>query len=501
MDQDNQAPARATAQHRMEIASARRDPTQGVYAGTLAPQDATLAQRGGHQGVRIYDEIERDPHAYAVLMKRKLALVAREWTVEPASDDPADEAAAGLVREELARIDFDGLTQNLLDATLKGYAVTEIVWQIRDGRVGLGVLHPRDQGRFRFDVEGRLRLLTRENMLTGERLPARKFIVHRFGDKTGDPYGLGLGMRLFWLVFFKRQIHAQWLVHLEKFASPTVLGKYPLGMPEDAQNQLLQSVTSIAQSTGVTVPMGTEVHLLEATRVGGDSYENALRYLDEQISECVLGETLSTNLRGGGSLAAAEVHQDIKDEVVEADADLVSATLNDSLLRWLIDFNMPGANPPTVWRRRPANEDAEAQQRKVNAEVLGLLDRIGYELGDGEELRRLTGLASIRRKPSAPSGGQAPANPATAFSETRERTVDADLADQLETVAGDITDGLLDNVRRLVGEATSLEDLRERLLTLYGGADVDTLGTVMQRALAVAELTGMSDVEDEGRDA
>jgi len=490
-----------TAEHRREIASERRDPTRGLYAGTLSPQDATLAQRGGHQGVAIYDEVERDPHAYAVLMKRKLALISREWTVEPASEDRRDEAAAELVRDELSRIDFDGLTQHLLDATLKGYAVVEIIWAIREGRIGVGAVKPRDQSRFRFDAEHHPRLITWENMVAGERLPARKFIVHRFGDKTGDPYGLGLGTRLFWLVFFKRQIQAQWLVHLEKFASPTAIGKYPPGMAKEEQDKLLASVTSIAQATGITVPTGTEVDFLEATRAGGDSYENALRYLDEQISECVLGETLSTNLRGGGSRAAAEVHQDIKEEVIDADADLVSATLRETLVSWLVAFNMPAANPPSVWRRQPSDEDATAKLRKANAEWLQLLDRIGYRPRHQETLDELMGI-ELERTPAAASGGAVGSGgagarrPPPAFAEGDR--ADADLADQLGDVAGDITDGMIDRVRTLVNDASSLEELRENLLAAYGDMDVDALADVMQRAMAAAELTGMDEVEAEG---
>lgn len=488
-----------TPDHRREIASERRDPTQGLYAGTLSPQDATLAQRGGRDGIRIYDEVERDPHAYAVLMKRKLALISREWTVEPASDDRQDEAAAELVRDELSRVDFDRLTQDLMDATLKGYAVVEIVWQIREGRIGIGDLKPRDQSRFRFDAEHNLRLITRENMIGGEPLPARKFIVHRFGDKTGDPYGLGLGTRLFWLLFFKRQIQAQWLVHLEKFASPTAIGKYPPGMSRDEQDKLLASVTSIAQATGITVPSGTEVSFLEATRAGGDSYENALRYLDEQISECVLGETLSTNLRGGGSRAAAEVHQDIKDEVVDADADLVAATLRETLVSWLVAFNLPSANPPSVWRNQPSDDDAVAKLRNANAEWLQLLDRTGYRVRDQAAVDEIMGI-ELERKPSAGSGGAGGRRQPPALAEGDRPTADRDLADQLETVAGDITDGMIDRIRALVTAAGSLEELRARLLEAYGDMDVDALGDVMQRAIAAAELNGISDVDDEAGD-
>ena len=66
-------------------------------------------------------------------------------------------------------------------------------------------------------------------MVEGEELPDRKFIIHSVGGKDGSPYGLGVGHRLFWPVFFKRQGISFWLIFAEKFGTPTAVGKYPGG--------------------------------------------------------------------------------------------------------------------------------------------------------------------------------------------------------------------------------------------------------------------------------
>lgn len=112
------------AQARQLIATARNDITIPMFTTVLQPQDATLIARGGGKGLALYDEIDRDTHAYAVLQKRKLALVAREWVVEPASTTPADEEAADFIRDIVVRLNFDRLCLDLLDATLAGSAHT-----------------------------------------------------------------------------------------------------------------------------------------------------------------------------------------------------------------------------------------------------------------------------------------------------------------------------------------------------------------------------------------
>lgn len=70
---------------------------------------------------------------------------------------------------------------------------------------------------------------------------------------------------------------------------------------------------------------------------------------------------------GKGARAAGEVHADMLQMLVDADADLLSDTLRETLIRWLVGYNFPGACLPTIWRVRPANEQAEAETEEKKA--------------------------------------------------------------------------------------------------------------------------------------
>ncbi|HSV29681.1 MAG TPA: DUF935 family protein, partial [Candidatus Omnitrophota bacterium] len=125
---DDTKPATAPAVLRTEIASARRDILQPVFGGLMRPTDDVLIQQGGGKGLKIYEELERDPMVLAVLQKRKLAVIARDWEVEPGGTRRDDKKAADLCRRVLSGewgLSFDKVTLDLLDATLKGYAVAE----------------------------------------------------------------------------------------------------------------------------------------------------------------------------------------------------------------------------------------------------------------------------------------------------------------------------------------------------------------------------------------
>lgn len=358
------------------IANATNDITIPYFSGVLQHADDTLIQQGGGKGLAIYDEIERDTHAYAMLQKRKKGLTAREWQIEPGGERPIDKEAADLVEDILKSLPFDRICEDLLDATLKGYAISEIAW-MRDG----DLIRPQrilshNQRRFAFDLDWKPRLLTWTDMREGIALPERKFIVHRFGVKGNNPYGLGLGTRLFWPVLFKREGIAFWVHFLEKFAGPTVVGKTPYGMLTDEQTRLLSTLVNARTASAITVPIGTDVEFLEASRSGSVTYEQFLAYWDVQISICTTGETLTTQVsKEGGSRALGEVHQEMLDLLVDSDGDLLADTLREQLLTWVVDYNMPGAAVPSVWRVRPKNAKAEAETRQLKAGAAEATDK------------------------------------------------------------------------------------------------------------------------------
>jgi phage gp29-like protein len=373
-----------------EIARIDRSISDVLFYGgnlkLLINGDDVLRQRG--KGVAIYADLQRDPHVASVIRKRKSSVTSREWEVTPSSSDPADVACADLVRGALKRLRFDRLTKSLLDSILKGFAVAELMWDIVDGKM-LGMpggkytvpvrYKKRNQKRFVFDIQDRIRLLTSSQPLEGEELPDRKFIVHTSGDEDDDsPYGRGIGNAIFWPVFFKRQNISFWLVFNDKFGSPTVRGTYPIGATTDEQNKLRDTLDAVSRTASVIIPEGFDIALLEAVRSTTDSHQRMCDYMDAEISKAVLGETLTTSVgENGGNRALGDVHNEVRLEISKDDADELSYTLNETIVKWICDYNFPGRMPPTVWR----NFEEPKDLAKV-AETDGKLQNLGWERTD-----------------------------------------------------------------------------------------------------------------------
>lgn len=332
-----------------------------VGIGHVANPDPTLQSRARGQGLKLYAKVEEDCHASAVIQQRKYELIARRWKLDaPPDPTPADEMARDLVQAQLNALGikdhpdardygaqgFDGVALNFLDATYKGYATGEVMWH-QDGReVFAAEVRHKDQRRFGFtatDGGHELRLLTRTNWLTGEPIPRRKLIYHSPTATDVNPYGLGLDSKIFWPVFFKRQGIQFWLIFADKFGSPTPIGKYSPGESDANKKILMEALSSITQGMAAVIPEGMTLEFIEAIRSGSvQTYEGLCRYMDEQISECILGQTGTTNQSGGGgSRARDEVAKTGTMALVQADADLLARTFDRTLVNWIVELNRP----------------------------------------------------------------------------------------------------------------------------------------------------------------
>ena len=334
-----------------EVAPILRD--YDLFAGFIRPlgrgrralldnPDELLRTESRGRGIRLYEDLERDPHLFASLSSRKLAVAGQDWRITPASSEPADQGVADFCRDTLSRTNLREALSALLDAVLKGFAVCELMWERRGQNIVLSEMRPRAQHRFLFDEAGAPRLITPESPVEGEELPQRKFVVFSWGSKTGSPYGAGLGGKLYWPVWFKKHGLKYWMVFAERFGSPTVIGKYPPGASPEQQAALLEAISAIQQETGIKIPDTMHIELLEAVRSSSvNTYAELLAFMNAEISKVVLGQTLTTQEGSSGSYALGRVHAEVRADIIRADSRALAESLSRTVLAWLCLFNFP----------------------------------------------------------------------------------------------------------------------------------------------------------------
>lgn len=359
-----------------EVANRLRDPFETNYMGVLRSNDPLLLEKG--QNIEIYRDLKRDGKVAAMLDKRIGALVGREWTVEPITE--GGKADAETLTAILKTIGFDQVCRDLMDALMMGYAVSEIVWTVRDGLVVPERVTKRRQRRFVYvqtdeNSDAELRLLTRENMLTGVPIRERCLIVHRVNSEDDNPYGTGLGLQLYWPVFFKRKSIISWNKLNDRFGSPTPWGRYPKNAGPKEKGTLFDALRAISNDGVVMTPEGMQLELLESKLTGSVTTQQSLcEYMDDWIAEVMIGQ--EPRASGGGALAAAsKERQSTRLDLVQADADLLSDTLNSTLIKWICEYN--GFEPCLVSR-----DISEEEDRKVESEADKNVADMGWELSE-----------------------------------------------------------------------------------------------------------------------
>jgi phage gp29-like protein len=340
-----------------EIATTQdgRDITRGYIPQDflLLPQDTVLSLQGGNY--EIYKDVLKDDQVGACFQQRRTALISKEWVVNPASEKRLDKKAADFIKETLKNIQFDQTIDKMLYGIFYGYSVAECLWAKDGSYVTLGAIKVRDRRRFAFDGQFRLRLLTTFNP-NGELLPERKFWTYCTGaDHDDEPYGLGLAHWLYWPVFFKKNGLKFWLIFLEKFGMPTSKGTYDSRATEEERAKLLEAVQAIQTDSGIILPEGMSIELIEAARSGTADYSTLFTQMQSIIAKVILSQTMTTD--NGSSYSQSKVHEGVADAVIKSDADLTHGSFNQAVVKWLVDWNFPGAAYPTVWRELEGDED------------------------------------------------------------------------------------------------------------------------------------------------
>lgn len=356
---------------------------------------------GGRHQRSVYELFaemeEKDGHLYSVLQTRLNGLLGLRRRIVPAPPaEAADRRIAAFAQQAIAAIPrLEDFLRALLDGIAKGFAAIELVWDYDTAGnlvITEWIAHPQEW--FAFGQDGALLLLSppfRQGAPTAEQLlsapgrgtipatgasqpPARKFILLRFGADRRNPYGRGLLQRAYWLYWFKKNTLKFWAVYNEKFGAPTAVATYGPGTQPEERRRLREILDSLQTESSVVVPESVGLRLLEQARGnGGESYREFLDWCNDEISKIVLGATLTTGEgRRSGSLALGNIHQLVRQDYIDADARLLEATLNDTLLRWLTELNFgPGARQPRLYIETEGAGDLQ-QRIAVDRELLRL---------------------------------------------------------------------------------------------------------------------------------
>lgn len=462
---------------------------------------------------------ERYLHYSSQVQTRRLAIEGIEPIVSaPEGTDSKQIDAVKMLVEDYAFTDMAG---DLTDGIGKGYSVVEPAWEYENKLLKPVQYKWRDQRFFVFDRRdlSDLRLATDADPTYGEELPPYAFIKHFPRTKAGIPLRAGLARPAAWAFIIQTFALQDWSAFAEIYGVPLRLGRYGPNASDSDKRSLLRAVKAISNDGAAIAPTGMEIefHKIEGQH-GAAVFGQLIDYVDRQVSKMVLGQTMTSD--DGSSLAQAEIHNEVRLDILRADCRQLAQTINRELVEPFIAFNFgPQERYPLVEFQVTEPEDTKALTENVARLVpLGLRvsqrtmrERLALpEPGDDEELlapattatpvqpgEEKTAPKSKRKPGTANLSAHVEGCQCTGCQAILAAEGEADEIERLSENAldewEDITDPLLAPLRAILAEATNLQEAQSML------AAAEPNGGKLTEALAklTAISRGLGDTGDD----
>jgi phage gp29-like protein len=321
------------------------------------------------------DVIENDAHLRNLLEQRCQAVAGKPYVIQSGGASEQDQLAALVLAKALETLPMIEVWEHQLSFNRYGWGASEIDWGVAtiDGRdwvvpVWLANVPAR---RFRIDDRDQLRLLTRDFANDGEPLaPGKWLLTRRSGGKLARQ---ALMRTATWFAMFKRNTSADWFIFAQKFGIPLVLAKYPVEGDEKSKDVAVEIVENVSEDGGAIIPKDFEVEIVSEGRDADSSgtHGGLISYCNRENSKLINGSTLSNDNgdSGGASYALGDVHDAVRWECVQYDAERLQEAFRTQVAAAFLRFNaLEGVAPPRL--RFQVVRDLQPRQRAEIADIM-----------------------------------------------------------------------------------------------------------------------------------
>lgn len=459
----------------------------------------------------------------------------------------------------------DDLAQLCSWGLLLGVAVGEHRWEQVGDRVipRLHVFHPRwlrydwTTREWKLTIDGGAEITIQPG---GD----GKWILYTpYGESRPWAHAPWKALGLAWVIkLFALQ---DWARHSESHGSPVKVGTVPAEAKAETRKEFASDIDRLVSDAAIALPAGYDLKYVEATAKTWEQFPALIGWADKAAAICLSGGNLTSDVSGAGSYAAAQVHQAIASHLIESDEATLSTTLHEQSLTWWAAFNFGDADrapwvrwdttPPTDKRSKaetlrtfgeaitqlgnagirvdtvalardygiPLREDVEDEDQSTG-------EVFGYHLEFGvltrNEIRARLGLPPI-------AGGDIPPQPMAApQAEAALRALKAEaartgwrrtvklasgrdgpesfvdgqayaeaLAEKAREAAADVMAADVAQIRKLIEQAKSPDELKAALTKTYESMDSTALQELTRRTLLLGELSGRYAMQQEVIDA
>lgn len=280
------------------------------------------------------------------LTVKKLGVLAAPFHIVAFDSSSDAKRNAAFVEEQFSKM--SGSPQTILngamDAFAKGWSAQELIWELDGSQIALREVKTKDPSLFGLEVDafGNLKSLRLEIPdEPPQDLPRSKFVVYMNRPSYARMKGRSDLDAAYKHWQSKTSLLNAWKLHLERYAAPTVLGRFAAGLTPEDRTAFLSALESLHETTAILFPQEIEVDTLGGNREPSTGFIDALDFHNREIARSILGQTLTTDEgRRVGSLALGKVHLQVLLLQLEGlRKDLADVVMTEQVIRPMIEMN------------------------------------------------------------------------------------------------------------------------------------------------------------------
>lgn len=445
-----------------------------MVEGLMGMPDPDEILRQLNTGRQFLRSMEYDDEISGALETRREATVCTGWRLE--HDAPDSDPVMHIWNELDACLDT--FLRGAWDAVPYGYSVLELNYgPTQAGRIGVTGMNALPFEWFAPTRDGRL--IYNQGPGGAEVLQGPvelKFFLTRRNPTYRNPYGEALLSRLYWAWYFRHNGWRFWMQFVERFGEPLLMGKTL------NPQQFVTFMSGLGYEAVVAVDKDEDISAVNPASPG--EFERLENALTKRVQKLVLGQTMTTDTKGG-SYAAAKVGDDVRDDKRQSDIRLCRPTVQRLVdVLWHLN-RFPGKAPVFELSDGTGIEPERAER---DAKLFGtgvvkpteqyLLRAYDFEEGDftiNESAQSIPQGLSVSR--FAPQ-------------EERFTPVQSELERMIGRASGGAPEPIDEElIRAAIRGARDVEDLQERLSALLGREN-PAFNDLLARSAFAAEVMG-----------
>lgn len=285
-----------------------------------------------------------DDTAGTVLDKRCGQAARRKWDVIIGEDVPEEQKATAALHQEALKYAFSNLrTRNAVELDQRGgmtlllqqmmraafyrYTAHEVAWLPSAGGLTAELWHVPLA--FFENTRGQIRYSGPFGSTPGRELDPANWLIgvhHRCLMKS---------MAVLYL--FKKLSLSDWVNFSEKFGMPGLHLETTATPGTKEWNEAVDALAAFSRDWALVTTKEQKVNLIQASMSGDGPFAPMVDRCDRAMSRVALGSDLATMSRENG--AGASLQSEETDELVSADCDWLSETINETLSRRVIEYH------------------------------------------------------------------------------------------------------------------------------------------------------------------